>query len=88
MLYHAGDGNIHTGLRQVYAHYVRMHQQRRSNERLIPARLPNGVEWRTRAMHAALRAVAEPPYRDAMAMTLTWLFQSSGNKLKIGRAHV
>ena len=48
MLYHAGDGDIHNGLRQVYAHYVHMHQQRRSNERLIPAQLPDGVEWQTR----------------------------------------
>lgn len=81
MLYHAGDGNIHNGLRRVCAHYVRMHQQRRSNKRLIPAQLPDGVEWRTRAMHAALCAIAEPPYHDAMAMMLTWLFQSPGNRL-------
>ena len=81
MLYHAGDGDIHNGLRRVYAHYVRLHQQRRSDERLIPARLPDGVEWRTRAMHAAIRAVVEPPYRDAMGMMLTRLFQSPGNRL-------
>ena len=81
MLYHAGNGDIHVGLRRVYAHYVRMHQQRRSTKRLIPARLPDGVEWRTRAIHATLCAVAEPPYCNAMAMMLTRLFQSPANRL-------
>ena len=33
-------------------------------------------------MHAALCAVAEPPYSDAMAMMLTWLFQSPANRLE------
>ena len=81
MLYHAGDGDIHTGVRRVYAHYVWLHQQRRSTEELIPARYPDGVEWRTRALHGALRAVAQPPYRDAMGMMLTRLFQSPANRL-------
>ena len=81
MLYHAGDGDIHAGVRRVYAHYVWLHQQRRSTEELIPARSPDGVEWRTRALHGALRAVAQPPYRDAMGMMLTWLFQSPANRL-------
>ena len=81
MLYHAGDGDIHAGVRRVYAHYVRLHQQRGSTEELIPARYPDGVEWRTRVLHGALRAVAHPPYRDAMGMMLTRLFESPANRL-------
>ena len=81
MLYHAGDGDIHAGVWRVYAHYVWLHQQRRSTEELIPARYPNCVEWKTRALHSALQAVAQPPYRDAMGMMLTRLFQSPANRL-------
>lgn len=58
-----------------------MHQQRRSNEQLVPSRVSDGVEWRTRAIHAALQAVLEPPYCNAMAMMLTRLFQSPANRL-------
>ena len=81
MLYHAGDGDIHAGVWQVYAHYVWLHQQQRSREELIPACYPDGVEWRTRALHGTLRAVAQPPYREAMGMMLTCLFQSPANRL-------
>lgn len=81
MLYHAGNGDIHAGVWQVYAHYVWLHQHRCSGEELIPDRYPDSVEWRTCALHEALCAVTQPPYHKAMGMMLTRLFRSPANRL-------
>ena len=48
-LNHAGEGNIHTGLRRVYLVYVRMQYDRREMEPLIPDWEPNGIAWASRA---------------------------------------
>ena len=70
LLYHAGDGNIYTGCRRLYRHYVWLHQRRGGVVEPVPDRIPLNRSARVHAAGEAVRAAGVMPDREVLGPLL------------------